>query len=204
MSEQECVPNHHADYGDFAGLSGVVAAASMVVGRDEDARVALRCSAVEPGDSVIDVGCGPGVAARHAARFGATVVGVDPAPVMLRVARLLTWPRSAVCYLAGRAERVPVADRSAVAVWSIATVHHWKDLDAGLQEMRRVLEPGGRLVAIERRSRPDAGGHAGHGWTDGQADAFAARCRDHGFVDVVVETNVSKRRTTLSVVAVAP
>ena len=45
---------------------------------------AARQSDLESGDSVVDLGCGPGVAVRYVARLGATVTGVDPAPVMLR------------------------------------------------------------------------------------------------------------------------
>jgi len=176
----------------------------MVVGRDGDARLAVRLSSVGSGDSVVDVGCGPGVAARHAARLGASVTGVDPAPVMLRVAQLLTRRSAKVRYLNGAAEALPVPDDSASAVWSIATVHHWSDLDAGLREACRVLRARGRLVAIERQTLPGAHGHASHGWTDAQADAFADRCRDHGLVDVRLERTTTGRRSTVSVIATAP
>jgi len=204
VTERISVPNHHAGYPGFSGLAGLIAALSMVVGRDGDARLAVRLSSVGSGDSVVDVGCGPGVAARHAARLGASVTGVDPAPVMLRVAQLLTRRSAKVRYLNGAAEALPVPDDSASAVWSIATVHHWSDLDAGLREACRVLRARGRLVAIERQTLPGAHGHASHGWTDAQADAFADRCRDHGLVDVRLERTTTGRRSTVSVIATAP
>ena len=71
MNERTSVPNHHADYAGFSGLAGLVAALSMVVGRDDDARLAARLSGTAPGDVVVDVGCGPGVAARYAAGLAA-------------------------------------------------------------------------------------------------------------------------------------
>lgn len=204
MTDQTSVPNHHADYPGFAGLSGLVAALSMVVGRNGDARLAARLSDVRSGNVVVDIGCGPGVAARHAASLGASVTGVDPATVMLRVARLLTRRPAKVRYLAGVAEALPVPNDSASAVWSIATVHHWSDLDAGLREACRVLQPGGHFVAIERHTVPGARGLASHGWTDAQADAFATGCREQGLVEARVERNKIGRRSTVSVIATAP
>src|SRR4051812_20226328 len=99
-------PNHHAHYPGFAGIGGLLAAVSFTVGRGGDADLAIRLAGVGPGDDVVDVGCGPGVAVRRAAASAASVVGVDPAPVMLRVAGVLTRGRasSTVRYLEGGAE----------------------------------------------------------------------------------------------------
>jgi ubiquinone/menaquinone biosynthesis C-methylase UbiE len=202
-TQQKVVPNHHANYRGFAGITGLLAAASMAVGREGDARHAEQLSHLQPGDSVVDVGCGPGTAVRRAARLGATVIGVDPAPVMLRVARILTSPSTAARYAAGTAEALPLADKSVSVLWTIASVHHWADLDAALVEARRVLNPGGRLVAIERHTREGARGHASHGWTDEQATAFADLCQQHGFIDSQVHHH-SGGRKTLSVTAHSP
>ncbi|MGH3278363.1 MAG: class I SAM-dependent methyltransferase [Trebonia sp.] len=204
-TSQPAVPNHHACYPGFAGPAGFLAAATMVLGRQDNARLAERLSELAAGDSVADIGCGPGAAARRAARLGASVTGIDPAPVMLRVARCLT-PRSlhAVRYAQGSAEALPLPDSSVSVAWSIACVHHWADLDAGLREVRRVLRPGGRLLAIERLTKPGARGLASHGWTDEQASAFADRCRAHGFADITTSRHDGSRRTTASVSAVVP
>lgn len=202
MKQQDAPPNHHADYPGFRGVAGLVAALSMAFGRKGDAEVAVQLSGMGSADSVVDVGCGPGVAVRYAARLGATVTGVDPAPVMLRTARLLTWRSEKVRYVKGVAENIPLSGENSVSVvWSIATVHHWSDIDSGLREVRRVLLPGGRLVAMERRVRPGAQGHGSHGWTDDQATTFADRCREHGFTDVRLELATMGRRSTVSVVA---
>ena len=102
------------------------------------------------------------------------------------------------------AESLPVDDGAAQVAWSIATVHHWRDLDAGLREARRILAPGGRFVAIERRTRADARGHASHGWTDEQAAAFAARCEAAGFVAVELQHHEGKRGSMQVVTARTP
>src|SRR6185295_9426565 len=142
MNTLDRAPNHHADHAPFAGVSGLIAAFGMTVGRDGDARLAAELSGVGPGDTVVDIGCGPGVAARLAASRGATVTGIDPAAVMLRVARFTTRDQSRIRYETGTAEALPVDDASATIVWSLSTVHHWPDIEAGLAETRRVLQPG--------------------------------------------------------------
>jgi ubiquinone/menaquinone biosynthesis C-methylase UbiE len=185
-------------------MAGLVAALSMAFGRQGDARLAARLSGLGPGDTVVDLGCGPGAAVRYAARTGAIATGIDPAPVMLRVARLLTRSSATVQYLEGSAEVIPVPEESASVVWSIATVHHWSDIDAGLREIRRVLLSGGHLVAMEKMAQPGARGHQSHGWTDEQASAFADRCLAYGFSDVRLKRNTTGRRSTVSVVARAP
>jgi ubiquinone/menaquinone biosynthesis C-methylase UbiE len=203
-AQQTATPNHHAHDRAFAGLAGFLAATTMVLGRQGDARLAEHLSSLKANDAVVDVGCGPGTAARRAARLGASVIGVDPAPVMLRVARRLTRPSSTVRFVEGSAEVLPLPDASVSVLWSIASVHHWADLDAGLREARRVLKPGGRLVAIERRTRSGARGLASHGWTDEQASAFANHCLALGFLEARVGQHRSGRRTTASVTATAP
>ncbi|MBV9285257.1 MAG: methyltransferase domain-containing protein [Acidimicrobiia bacterium] len=123
---------------------------------------------------------------------------------MLGVARLLTRSSKNVRYLQGTAEAVSLPDDFASVMWSIACVHHWGDLDAGLREARRVLRSGGCLVAIERRTPPGARGHASHGWTDEQAGTFADRCLQLGFVDARVARHNTARKKTVSVTATAP
>lgn len=201
---QPAVPNHHANFPGFSGPAGFLAAATMVAGGGRNARLAERLSELTARDAVADIGCGPGTAARRAAGLGASVTGIDPAPVMLRLARLLTRSSAQpVRYALGTAEAVPLPDSSVSVAWSIACVHHWTDLDAGLREVRRILKPGGRLLAIERLSRPGATGLASHGWTAEQAAAFADRCTAIGFTDAAVNQHRTGRRTAVSVRATA-
>jgi ubiquinone/menaquinone biosynthesis C-methylase UbiE len=204
MAATDLTPNHHAHHAPFSGVTGVLAALSMIPGREPDARLAVDLTGLVPGETVLDVGCGPGTAIRRAAKVGATAIGVDPAPVMLRCARLLTRPGGSVSYRRGAAEHLPVRDGEANVAWSIATVHHWADLDAGLQEIRRALAAGGRFVAIERHTHAGAHGLASHGWTTEQAEAFAERCEEHGFGGVRVEHHPRSRRPAVSVVARVP
>ncbi len=199
-------PNHHGSYPHFGGVVGLVAALRFTVGRGADADLAIALTGTGPGDDVVDVGCGPGVAVRRVAARGAlSVTGVDPAAVMLRFGRALTRPGrghgTAVRYREGTAEALPLPDDSASVVWSLATVHHWRDLDAGLREVRRVLRPSGRFLAVERGTEPGASGRASHGWTEDQARLFAQRCRAAGCSGVEVDRHPRRRRSVLSVLA---
>lgn len=198
------VPNHHADHPGFAGVSGLLVGLTMLVGHGSVARLAAELASVSETDRVIDVGCGPGTAAREAARRGAHVTGVDPAPVMLRLARMVTRGHPAITWAAGTAEDLRQPDGSATVVWSLATVHHWRDIAVGLAEAQRVLAPAGRFLVIERSVLPGATGLGSHGWTGHQAESFAAQCRAAGFDDVRVEEHRLRWHNLLAVRAVRP
>lgn len=194
--------NHHADHPGFSGLMGLFAALTMLVAGRGRARLVADLASLTDSDRVVDIGCGPGNSVRAAARRGICVVGVDPATLMLGVARLVTRDRPTISWLQGSAEHLPLPDDSATVVWSAATVHHWADVAAGLQEVRRVLSRGGRFFAIERRVRPGATGLASHGWTDQQAESFANCCRTAGLDDVRIETLNRGRRAVQVVKAI--
>ncbi len=198
-------PNHHADdNGKFSGAFGYVAALTMVLGRGGDARLATTMAGVSENDHVLDIGCGPGTAARHAARTGARVTAIDPGQPMLNLAGLVTKvrpPTGSLDWVNAACEDIPLPDASVSVCWSLASVHHWPDLEAGLAEVARVLEPDGRFIALEKETPADASGLASHGWTPQQADTFAAMLPPFGFVDVAVESHDLGRRTVLTVAA---
>jgi ubiquinone/menaquinone biosynthesis C-methylase UbiE len=175
----------------------------MIRGRGAVGDLAADLTDVTSSDHVVDVGCGPGAAARVAARRGATVTGIDPAPVMLSLARRLTRGDSN-SWREGVAEALPLPDGSATVLWSLSCVHHWRDIDAGIAEAHRVLASGGRLLAIERRVRAGATGHASHGWTAAQGEAFAERCAAAGFTNARAETHAQPRGALMVVLATRP
>jgi ubiquinone/menaquinone biosynthesis C-methylase UbiE len=201
MTAPKTLPvNHHADHPGFSGVTGLIVGLMLLWMGRANAQLACRLTNVSSADRVIDVGSGPGGAVREAARRGARATGVDPAPVMLRLARRFTRD-AGVEWVEGTAESVPLPDASATVLWSLATVHHWKDVGLGLGEARRLLAPKGRLLAIERRSQPGATGLASHGWTQQQAESFAAQCRAAGFDDVAIGQHGQGRRAVWTVSA---
>ena len=128
------------------------------------------------GERVLDVACGTGVVARLAAQqVGATgeVTGLDLNAGMLRVARSLPAPPGApVTWVEGSALAMPLPDASFAVVLCQQGFQFFPDQPAGLQELKRVLVPGGRVLlsiwegetpytramsaAVERHAGPEA------------------------------------------------
>lgn len=197
----DLVPNHHAHYPQFTGLFGYLAGLTMIVGRGRDARLVAELTSVGPDDVVLDIGCGPGTAARHAARRGAKVIGLDPSAPMLRLAELISSVRPTdgdLEWRRGSAESMELPPASVSVCWSIAAVHHWQDVDESLDRVEQVLVPGARFVAVEKRTEPGATGNASHGWTPAQAELFASMLTERGFIDVdSTNHNVGKRNVVV-------
>lgn len=107
-------------------------------------------------DSVLDVGCGPGVAVEMLADRARHAAGVDPSPEMLRQAA----KRNAAAIREGRVElradaagRLTFADATFDKVMALNSMQLWPDALAGLREALRVTKPGGQAsFAFTRHS----------------------------------------------------
>ncbi|MBL9172112.1 MAG: bifunctional demethylmenaquinone methyltransferase/2-methoxy-6-polyprenyl-1,4-benzoquinol methylase UbiE [Verrucomicrobiales bacterium] len=114
----------------------------------------VRLAEIRTGDRALDVCCGTGDVAFALARAGAEVTGLDFSEPMLAVARRRAAGRvpsagPAPRFQQGDALQLPFPDAS----FDVATVSYGlrnlADLDRGLQELHRVLKPGGRLLVLE-------------------------------------------------------
>ena len=98
--------------------------------------------------SILDLGCGPGVAGRALLKRyrGAQLTGVDFAPAMLRVARGRRRWFSAQRFVCADAQALPLAADSVDLAFSNLTVQWCNDPAAVLAEVWRVLRPGGLFM----------------------------------------------------------
>jgi arsenite methyltransferase len=136
----------------------------------KEADLGLGCGApvghlaLRSGETVLDLGSGPGLDALLAARqVGPTgrVIGVDMTPEMLERARATAERAGAsqVEFRQGRLESLPVEDTSVDAVTSNCVINLVPDKAAVFREVARVLRPGGRAVIADivlERPLPEA------------------------------------------------
>ncbi|KQQ47224.1 SAM-dependent methyltransferase [Duganella sp. Leaf126] len=104
-----------------------------------------------PGPVVLDLGCGAGHASFAVAPVAASVTAFDLAPEMLAVVAGAAREKGLhqIVTRQGNVASLPFADASFCMVMTRFSAHHWHDVPAALQEVRRVLKPGGTFVVID-------------------------------------------------------
>ena len=117
-------------------------------------RRALTLAAVPPGARFLDVGCGTGRWVRRYGELGFSAVGVDATFGMLRIAQA-RGTRAPLT--SGLAQSLPFSDSAFDCLSDITVVQHipYRLQLKALEEMVRVLKPGGRMILMEVISRKD-------------------------------------------------
>ncbi|MFN7945033.1 MAG: class I SAM-dependent methyltransferase [Blastocatellia bacterium] len=133
-----------------------------LLGGDAVRRTLLDLASIQPGQRILDIGCGTGSLVVMLKRLypDVDVVGLDPDPKALaRATRKAAQAFLFVQFDRGYADELPYADASVDRVLSSFMFHHLpRDAKAGmLREVRRVLRPGG-LFGLVDFDGPDAGG----------------------------------------------
>jgi demethylmenaquinone methyltransferase/2-methoxy-6-polyprenyl-1,4-benzoquinol methylase/phosphoethanolamine N-methyltransferase len=118
-------------------------------------RAALELVYIKPGMNILDVGCGTGslsIAAKQKQGEEGVVVGIDPSSNMINIAQgKAEKERVNIDFQVGVIENLDFPEDQFDLVFSSLMMHHLPDelKLAGLEEVHRVLKPGGRLVIIE-------------------------------------------------------
>ena len=148
-------------WGDPNGALGALTLSGMAFKNGRQNKAALNLLAPRPGDSVLELGCGPGMGLRDALkRVGREgfVAGVDHSGTAAHFAAHVVHDyvragRAAVM----RAEAVdlPFRDHMFDRAFAVNSFQFWSDPARSLREITRALAPNGRLVITQRAANLD-------------------------------------------------
>ena len=111
----------------------------------------LAVMKLKPGERVLDLGCGAGWASRllaHAVGGGdrpGQVVGLDVSDEMIRRARATSQQYDNILFVVGSAQQIPWQEGFFDKVLSVESFYYYGDQGGALDEVRRVMAPGGEL-----------------------------------------------------------
>lgn len=142
------------------GLVGHLVGWAMAFKNRDRTEWAVSLLGVQPADRVLDIGCGPGVAVQRIAALAQPgfVAGVDVSAVMVQQASA----RNAAATRAGgvelrqaSVERLPFPDAHFDKALAVNSYRFWPAPAENLQEVWRVLKPGGLFALVEQPMRAD-------------------------------------------------
>lgn len=124
---------------------------------------------------VLDVGCGSGNLARHLARDGHTVTGIDADPLMIdRAQELATDRPGRLNFEVGNVQQLRFDSQSFDAALATNVIFLLSEPLAGLKEMARVVRPGGIVAMLNPSSK----------MTNAEAESLANDQKLEGFARV--------------------
>lgn len=137
------------------------------------------------GSAVVDVGCGTGTATRQLIKRGIAATGIDPSEHLIDVAR---ERHPGVRFEVGAAQNMPFADASLDGYRAERVYQHLTDPQIALDEARRVLRPGGRIVLLDADADL---------WTVDAADRGVTRALAAAFADTIASPWSGRRHRNL-------
>jgi len=161
----------------FFGLRGPSA--------EEERAITMDLLEISPGERLIDVGCGTGNYTRWLAREtrDGLVVGTDASEAMVAAAAARDSADNAA-YLRADACDLPFDDGSFDAACSVGVVHMIEQPMAAIDEMVRVIAPGGRLVLVVSCGPDGKPAHKRGGVTIFARDEVTEALRERGLCEI--------------------
>ena len=138
---------HRLNREQYAAVAANYATSESHAGGDDLAWFSSRAASVAPGVA-LDVACGGGFSTRALAAAGHRVLATDLTPESVAAARAATDARR-VGWVAGAAERLPVRTGSVNVAGCRIAPHHFADIAAFVDEVARVLAPGGMFLLVD-------------------------------------------------------
>ncbi len=206
MNEQEIAAQLARPHGEKAAEIGE----KLAVSNQTIIHRAMSALALAPNDRMLEIGMAAGrhvdellrSAGRiHAGRIHAGRIhytGLDISEEMVQEAQRVnaSWVTSGQAeFIVGSSEHFPFADQQFTKVVSVNTLYFWDPLTVHLQEIVRVLQPGGRLVlGFSSRDFMQHLPFTQHGFSLYQPEEVAAQLQHHGLevVDVQHQKNLGK------------
>lgn len=174
---------HHRNGAEFAQLMK-----DTFAGRFNDEFWAQWRAWIEPALSeqpvIMDLGTGPGVMLRALKeRYpAARIIGVEAAPYMLAAAREILPGGAELLEADLHDPRLPLAENSVDVALAAVVLHEMNQPVRALQEVHRLLKPGGRLCVLDWVRAPLAQYLA----AEGREDVFAPQCDTAALEDVFI------------------
>jgi ubiquinone/menaquinone biosynthesis C-methylase UbiE len=139
----------------FTRQAAPFAAAGAIRNQEALDRI-VQWAGTGPEDTVLDVACGPGLLACAFARVAKHATGMDMTPAMLEQARKTQQEQGLknVSWEQGDVYSLPFPDAHFSIVSSRFVFHHLQDPLSALKEMKRVCNPGGKIVVADMAPQP--------------------------------------------------
>ena len=150
-----------AQFGRPSGLWGRAAGLVMAHRSSNRRRNAWAVSLLDvgPDDRVLEIGFGPGLAIRQLSRSARYVCGVDHSEVMVRRARRRNAGairRGVVDLRLASVDALPAFDAPFDKILAVNAALFWPEPGARLEDLRRLLRPGGVLAVVHQPRGPGA------------------------------------------------
>ena len=128
---------------------------------------------IQPGERVLEIGCGHGVAATYACERGAKLTAIDRSPKMIAAAAKRNERFGDAEFLVAELERLDLGERRFDKIFAIHVNLFGQQAERDLGIIKRHLEPGGGFFAMGQPLDPAS--------TRATAESIAATLTAHGF-----------------------
>jgi ubiquinone/menaquinone biosynthesis C-methylase UbiE len=110
---------------------------------------ALSVAGIQPGLLAADIGCGTGFITEGLIKSGLRVIAIDRSQAMLSEMESKFSGLKGIEYRLGESSQLPIPDGTVDYAFANMYLHHVEHPSAAIEEMVRVLMPGGRLIITD-------------------------------------------------------